>query len=62
MHSRLEANLCQKFPLEAAADALQSLHNRSRYLEQSQATKDGARAELPQSAPLRLFVYANGED
>ena len=57
MHSRLEANLMQKFPHDHAAEAVQALHNRERYLAQSKATRDGDRAELPERAPLRLFVF-----
>lgn len=62
MNARLEANLCRPFPLDAAAEAVQSLHNRERYQAQSQATRDGARADLPERAPLRLFVFTHGED
>lgn len=57
MHSRLEANLCATFPHDRAAEAVQALHNRERYLAQSKATRDGDRAELPERAPLRLFVF-----
>lgn len=59
MHSRLEANLCQAMPQERAAEAVTALDNRSRYLAQSQATRDGERAELPERAPLRLFVFTH---
>lgn len=57
MHSRLEANLCATFPHDHAADAVMALDNRSRYLAQSQATVTGKPAELPERAPLRLFVF-----
>jgi len=57
MHSRLEANLCKEFPLDLSADAAQSLENRDRYLAQSRSTKAGARAELPERAPVPLFVF-----
>lgn len=70
MHSRLEANLCAAFPHDHAADAVQSLENRARYLAQSKATKAGARADtpdrdpacpLPQFRPVGRFVI-HGED
>ena len=32
MHSRLEANLCQQFPQDRAAEAVQSLENLARYI------------------------------
>lgn len=57
MHSRLEANLCATFPHDRAADAVQALENRARYQQQSKATRDGARAEPPERAPLALFVF-----
>ena len=57
MHSRLEANLCQQFPQDRAAEAVQSLENRARYRAQSLDTRDGERAELPERAPVPLFVF-----
>jgi hypothetical protein len=57
MHSRLEANLCQKFPHDHAAEAVQSLENLARYRAQSRFTRDGERAELPERAPVPLFVF-----